>query len=190
MARALPCPVGNMTRTRAAVALVLLVLALMPVALAADSPRGPGVPHIRTTDARLRRLVREGVRTSETFRALVERLDRSDVVVYLDCDGAAQRRGGRLAFISAAGGYRYVQVRVTQLRSTDEQIAIIGHELQHAVEIADAPAVVDARSMADEYARIGYVHRRAAGAGLSFDSDAAVRAGYRVLHEVTGGMGD
>ena len=64
---------------------------------------------------------------------------------------------GRLTFISAVGGYRYVHVRVARLAAADVQIALIGHELQHAVEIADAPDVVDRPSLAREYQRIGFL---------------------------------
>ena len=32
----------------------------------------------------------------------------------------------------------------------------MAHELQHAVEIADTPAIVDGASLAREYQRIGY----------------------------------
>ena len=90
-----------------------------------------------------------------------------------------------MTFMSAVGGYRYVHVRVARLASADVQIALIGHELRHAVEIADAPGVVDASSMAREYQRIGYLSPRLAP-GVSFDSDAAVEAGYQVLRDLSG----
>jgi hypothetical protein len=181
----------KMTSTKATPLSLTVLLLLTQIAPGAETPRqATPHPHIRTTDARLRRLVGEGLRTSDTFRALVGRLHQSDVIVYLECDGTSKPHGGRLTFISSAGGYRYVQVRVSRLRSRDEQIAIIGHELRHAVEIADAPQVVDGPSMAREYARIGYESRRMTRPGVTFDSDAAVRAGYRVLREMGGVMED
>jgi hypothetical protein len=140
---------------------------------------------IRTTDPRLMRLVRDGERTSETFRQLVARLRQSDVVVYLECGGGNGLADGQLTFVSAVGGRRYLHVRVARMASADVQIALIGHELQHAVEIADAPAIVDASSLAREYQRIGYVSPRGSP-GLSFDSEAAVQAGYKVLRELSG----
>jgi hypothetical protein len=141
--------------------------------------------HIRTTDQRLIRLLREGVRGSETFRRLVDRLRQSDVIVYLDCGGTGWA-GGRLTFVTAAANWRYVHVRVARLPSAAVQIALIGHELQHAVEVADAPGVVDAPSLAREYQRIGFLRPRP-NPGVSFDSRAAVDAGYRVLREISGG---
>ena len=176
-----------MTRRPLLILRVLLLLAVLPIPAAAETPRPGVMPHVRTPDLRLRRLIEDGVRTSDTFRDLMDRLHRSDVIVLLDCDGPATPAGGRLAFVSVAGGYRYVQVRVTRLRSADQQLAIIGHELQHAVEIADAPHVVDALSLAREYQRIGFVSRYRTGGGTAFDSVAAVEAGYRVLREMSAG---
>jgi hypothetical protein len=167
---------------------LVLVLLVHARELAAETPLG-APRHIRTTDQRLLRLVDEGTRVSGTFRGLVHRLAGSDVIVYLECDGRVTPAGGRLTWISAAGGYRYVRVRVTRLNSPGQQIAIIGHELQHAVEIAAAPAIVDAASLAREYQRIGFVNARTAG-GVAFDTEAAVRTGYQVLRELVSGSGD
>ena len=173
-----------MTSPRVRLVLLFLVVLISSRALSAETIAEDRRRHIRTTDPRLIRLLRDGARASETFRGLVARLNRSDVVVYLDCGGRAPSSDGRLTFISAVGGYRYVHVRVTRLASADVQIALIGHELQHAVEIADAPGVVDSHSLAREYQRIGFLSPRITP-GVSFDSDAAVEAGNRVLRELT-----
>lgn len=177
-----------MTRKPLLSLLSLLLIAMAPLG-AAQAPPAP-LTHIRTTDPSLEALVRDGVRLSATFRRLVERLDRSDVVVYLDAGGGLGAPDGRLTFVSAVGGYRYVHVRVARQRTPDRQIAIIGHELQHAVEIADTPAVVDTSSLARAYWRIGYPNGRAALTGLAFDSHAAVEAGRRILRELIGGAAD
>ena len=76
-------------------------------------------------------------------------------------------------------------MRVARLASADVQIALIGHELRHAVEIADAPDVVDASSLVREYEKIGFLSPRVTP-GVSFDSDAAVEAGYQVLRDLSG----
>jgi hypothetical protein len=44
---------------------------------------------------------------------------------------------------------------------------------------------VDASSLAREYERIGYLNPRVSP-GVSFDSDAAVEAGHRVLRDLSG----
>jgi hypothetical protein len=176
-----------MTRfTRFARALLLLLVATPSIAHAAD-PSWEGLRgHLRTTDDRLRRLLELGTRTSPTFRALVHRLLESDVVVYLWCDRADMAPSdGRLTFVSAVGGYRYVVVRLVHVRSRERQIALMAHELRHAIEIADAPHVVDIESLEREYRRIGYMRSAPTAARLTFDTRAAVDAGLQVLNELT-----
>jgi hypothetical protein len=174
-----------MTLTPERIVLLLLFLVSTSSALTAQTIAEDPHKHIRTTDRRLLRLLRDGVRSSDTFRRLVDRLRQSDVVVYLERGGADRPSAGQLTFVSAVAGYRYVHVRVARLGSADLQIALIGHELRHAVEIADAPGVVDPSSMAREYERIGYLSSRLVQ-GVSFDSDAAVEAGYQVLRDLSG----
>src|SRR5262249_48617155 len=54
-----------------------------------------------------------------------------------------------------AGKSRWVQVLVNPRRPTNEILAMIGHELQHAVEIGENPNVVDQATMTELYVRIG-----------------------------------
>jgi hypothetical protein len=70
----------------------------------------------------------------------------------------------------------------TQILTVVIQIATLGHELQHAVEIAEAPEVVDARSLARFYARVG--SERTSGACRLFDTQAAVDIGWQVSREL------
>ena len=163
--------------------ILCFVLAMPSLSMAAepiaDRSRHPS---IRSTDRRLRSLLDEGVRLSRTMRALVARLHASDVVVYVQCDGPSGP-DGRLTFLSTAGGYRYVVVRMARFPRI-QQIAMMAHELQHAVEIADTPAIVDGPSLVREYQRMGYENARSPLPGVSFDTVAAVRTGQRVLKEL------
>jgi len=169
--------------TARSLTLLCLLLVTPSLSMAAesipDSPRRP----IRSTDRRLRSLLEHGLRTSPTLRALVARLHASDVVVYLQCDGPSGP-DGRLTFLSTAGGYRYVVVRMARFPRA-QQIAMMAHELQHAVEIAQTPAIVDGPSLVREYRRIGYENPWSQLPGVSFDTQAAVKAGEQVLKELT-----
>jgi hypothetical protein len=163
--------------------LLCLLVATPSLSMAAESiAEAPRRPSIRSTDRRLRSLLEHGVRMSPTLRALVARLHASDVVVYLQCDGPSGP-DGRMTFLSTAGGYRYVVVRMARF-SRAQQIAIMAHELQHAVEIAEAPAIVDGPSLVREYRRMGYENPSSQLPGVSFDTLAAVKAGEQVLREL------
>jgi hypothetical protein len=149
-----------------------------------DAP--PKFCQVRTTDRRLSAAVEIGLRDSATFRELVDRINASDVVVYVTAEASELPPGldGRLTFLSATGGFRYVVVRVNARLSSPRLVALIGHELQHAREIADTDAIVDPSSMAHAYgSRLGY-QQRSNPDGEMFDSVAAIKAGERVLREL------
>jgi hypothetical protein len=163
--------------------LLVLLAAAHPAAASGLAEDGMAF-HIRTTDARLRGLIDEGLRTSPTFRSIVDRLIGRDVIVYLQCDPAAPTQvDGQLTVASKAGGFRDGIVRLRHQRHRLQFIGLLAHELRHAVEVAETSAIVDSLSLAREYGRIGYV-RRAAPEATSFDTDAAIDAGYQVLAEL------
>jgi hypothetical protein len=140
-------------------------------------------PHVRSADPDMRILIADALDSSAIVRALVERLTASDVVVFVECERDPNVRGpGRLNFMVSAGGLRYVLIRLKP-KQRAAAIAMLAHELQHAVEIAETPAIVDEQSLAREYARIGY-RSRSAHSGLAFDTKAAVEVGRRVVEEL------
>ena len=68
------------------------------------------------------------------------------------------------------------------------QIATLGHELRHALEIADTPSVVDDASLAELYECTGFASR-AMKPGAGYDSALAVEAGREVWAELSRGRG-
>ena len=146
-------------------------------------------PGIRVQDERLTRLLDYGKQHSVLLQALVVRLESSDVVVYLQCDRQLRSElSGRLSYVGTSAGLRYVMVRVGYIGDRLRQIALVGHELRHAVEIADTPEIVDRASLQTAYERIGYVNKSVSVRGiLAFESDQALQAGERILRELRNG---
>jgi len=136
--------------------------------------------HVRTTDRALQGLLRSGYTHSPTFAALMARLERSDVYVYLEAvprlPGALE---GRLLIQPQAHGVRYVRIQIALRGEPKDAIALIGHELHHAVEVADAPEVFDSADLAALYRRIG-IDR----GNNEFDTLDAQEAGRRVRREL------
>ena len=64
---------------------------------------------------------------------------------------------GTLRFVSATPGARFVRITVDTALPDRELAALIGHELQHAVEVARARAVQDQPSFAALYRAVGQV---------------------------------
>jgi hypothetical protein len=93
------------------------------------------------------------------------------------------RRGiaGFVTFLASNAGWRYIQIKIARSLPRGVQVAILGHELQHAVEIADAAEVVSEASLAAFYGRIGSEHR--AGGCRLFDTRAAIDVQQQVFRE-------
>jgi hypothetical protein len=73
-----------------------------------------------------------------------------------------------------------VRIQVQAFLALDHTISIIGHELQHALEIAGAPNVYDESTMRKFYERIGVGRTDMHG----FDTEAARVAGDQVRLEL------
>lgn len=156
-----------------------LILTLTRAAAAADPP----LSHIRSTESALLDALDAAVRRSPTFRDLVRRIEDSDLVVYVRY--AAPRTpntAGRTAFLSVAGGLRYVVISIDPRLMGCACLVLLGHELRHAMEIAEAGFVLDERSLESFYRNIGF--KASAGCDRCFESHAAIAAGQRIQREV------
>jgi len=104
--------------------------------------------HVRATEARILAIVEDGVSRSATFRRLVETLDASDVIVYIGPKFRREALAGYLAHrLTVAGSLRYIKIALDLNGPRDRVVALMAHELQHAVEVAGAPEVRDSQSM-------------------------------------------
>jgi hypothetical protein len=100
---------SSMTRTVWTLAWLLLLVSANP---RADDCR-PADPHLRSDEPALVAAIASAADRSPTFHRLVERLNRSDVVVYLTFDGRpAWDLAGRTTFVSAAGGRRSLRIAI------------------------------------------------------------------------------
>jgi hypothetical protein len=130
------------------------VPAIIMVALLITSP-GSADGHVRTTDTRISSLIETGLSRSATFRRLVTILNGSDVIVYVEPKQMRPALGGYLAHdIVAAGGIRYLHILVETQGSRRRLVSLLAHELQHAVEVAQAPEVRDPMSLERLFSRL------------------------------------
>jgi len=154
------------------------------VALSADPiASGAPDPHVRAVDPAIVETIRAGELRSPLFKAFVAALDATDVVVYVAFGRQLPRgTGGQVTFGGAAGGRRYLRIAIRPDLDRDRQIELLGHELRHALEIAGAPDVVNAATLAELYRRIGF---QSGPYGCNrYDSDAAITAGHAVAREL------
>jgi hypothetical protein len=138
---------------------------------------------VRAPDPRLQALIAEGFSRSSTFAGLVTALNRTDVIVYIEPVVTLPKDTmGRIAMLPLAGTNRYLRIQIRADLPRKDAIALIGHELQHALEIAEAPEVRNDAGMVKLYERIGY----AGTGGHNYDTGAAQDTGRRVRRELAG----
>ena len=110
---------------------------------------------VRSEHAETRRALAEGYRRSPTFRRVVGIIEQSDLLVYVSHQITETKLGGHVQVMGVANGTRIVLIFINPNLASVRSIAMIAHELQHAVEIANAPQVVDHQSLLRHYERIG-----------------------------------
>jgi len=139
---------------------------------------------VRSTERLMIALIREGYERSPAFRDLVEILQRSHVIVFVQ---PASCVGGRirscLVSVSSFGLERHIRIKVDTHTSHDRLIATVAHELQHAVEIVELPDVTDARSALALYRRIG-LDRCREGLSEECETTRALTTERKVLEEL------
>ena len=138
--------------------------------------------HLRSEDPIVIWLIAAGRENSPTFRRLVDTIDASDVLVYVRVDQLPPKLGGKIAFMAGAAGIRYVQIVLSARADVVQMLPIFGHELQHAVEVARDPAIVDRQSMAEEY--LTHASVRIRGAALFADTAGAIGVGLQVARDL------
>lgn len=165
--------------------LTLLVVALVLAPLHAEAASdSPDVPRIRAVDPRLAQMLRFGSSKSASFKAIVDRVEESDVIVHVE-PRVPDHRGARgtLRFVTRAGGFRYLRITITTSSSLQATVALLGHELEHAAEVAADASVVDQESFERMYRRIGD-RCTIEGPTRRYDTRAAREAGDRIFAEL------
>jgi hypothetical protein len=135
---------------------------------------------VRPMHKRVEALLSTGMDRSATFRQLVQRIEGSDVIVYVEArhdlrDGV----GGSMRFVTRSATDRFVRILLNARHSNPTLVALLGHELQHVVEVAEHDEVQSADDLRDFYRRTGV-----RTGPDSFDSDAARQTGYLVRAEI------
>lgn len=142
------------------------------------------VPHVRPQSPRVAAWVDRGIAESATFRTLVQRLEQSDVIVYLDIQpGLRQGLAAGLTWMAATPSARFVRASLRPDLPAREAVAMLAHELQHVLEVAAHPEVRSEAGLAALFARIGHA---TAITGAHWDTQAALRTGDRVRLELLG----
>ena len=129
---------------------------------------GDAAFHIRPMDPRAAAILARAVDRSPLVRALVDRLAATNVIIHFGL--SHQMPSGVLGmtrFGASGGGYRFLRISLSPALRDDDAVPIVGHELQHAIEIAesDVAGTADLRRLLEA---TGYRM-----SGTLFETDAA-----------------
>jgi len=161
--------------------LVLLLTFVLPYGASAET-----TPRVRVLDARLKSLFDHGLTQSPTLRAQVDKVEASSILVFVDGDmRMPERLGAQLTFVTSVNDVRYVRVDLNVMLPPRRQIALLAHELQHALEIADRPEIQDVEAMELFYEDAGF-QSFDDGSHRAFETEAALEMQEAVERDLGG----
>ncbi|HEU5257844.1 MAG TPA: hypothetical protein VFU28_17765 [Vicinamibacterales bacterium] len=170
------------TRNLAMATVAAAVLGMPVVSAAADAlPGNQPVPgrHVRSSNSELIALIDRAGERSATFRSLVDTINASDSIVFVEPGKCGH--GVRACFVSvtAVDSHRYMRVVVDTRKADWDLMGSIGHELRHTIEVIGQPSI---RSNASKY--FFYAQNGTEGTPTARETRAAVDAGNTVRDEV------
>ena len=178
------------TRTRASCIVVLVGLAIVVISADGDLPNtgiadpvsfGPTAftPRVRILSPQMAHAFRDGISRSPTFLRLVDAINASDGIVYVEygvCRSVA--RGCLLGSLNLAGPHRILRVVIRKTQLADDLVVSLGHELQHALEVLSEPAITTSAEMRWLFQKIGI------RSGNMFETYDAIRVGDEIRREL------
>jgi hypothetical protein len=142
---------------------------------------------LRSDNPAITRLIATADQRSTTFHGLLEDIGRTDGIVYIATGLCGH--GVRACMphsIARSGPFRLLRILIDPkyVNLDDAHLTgIIGHELQHALEILSDPTITSAAAMFNFY-------KRTAPTSGAFETAAAILVGDRVKGEMALGRAD
>jgi hypothetical protein len=156
---------------------------LAPATAAASVAASPESPHshVRSTSAAIVALIERASDSSATFRRLIEGVNASDGIVYVEEGRCLDASHACFIGVTTAGSSRALWVRVN-LKICDadwDAMGSIAHELRHTLEVLAVSSVTSTATMQSFYRWAGF-----RGSARGYETQAAVDAGNAVRSEI------
>ena len=169
-----------MTGTRRNLLIALVVTELAGVGRPAVATPGQAVNvRIRAGNAAIATLIEHASERSTTFRGLLTTINASDGIVYIEPGMCGHGMRACFVNVTKAGSNRMLWVMLDARGVDCDLMAVIGHELQHTIEVLGDPAVTNTTTM-----YFFYGQRADAGSRPAFETIEAKRVGEAVRAEV------
>ena len=142
---------------------------------------------VRSDSPAITALIREASRLSTTFAGLIDTIDDSDGLVYVDEGRCPQHFPACLIHaVQIAGPHRVLHIKIDPRLSWANgssgdaaSMGLLGHELQHAVEVLANPRLRTSAAIVSFFMREGTFT-----SGRTIETVAAERAGIKIENEV------
>jgi hypothetical protein len=170
-------------RTLAAGAVMLLTVSGATRAQSVDEPVptvGSPNARVRGLDPSARHILQRAAEGSPTIVRMLGDLESTDLMVGIETAHLPRFLNGEVRVVAATASVRYLRVRLNVPRGDDDLVAVLGHELRHALEIAGMQDVRNASALVSAYQRIG---TKGHGDGY-YETEAALEAGRTVAKEL------
>ncbi len=145
-------------RTRRAWVWLAALLAIgvveVPPAHGQNTTPGEGVARVRAANPKAAEVVTEARRRSPTVRALLAKIEDTDLIVYVDT--RLQTNPAETAFVGRSSAVRILRISMDVTQTVTGLTPWLGHELYHAVEIASDPTIVSTSRLEASYLSRGY----------------------------------
>ncbi|MEO8258260.1 MAG: hypothetical protein ABI868_13010 [Acidobacteriota bacterium] len=163
-------------------ALQACLLAAITAAATPTTPvhaAGTASPRVRSTDGVIRRLIDEAASLSRTFRRLLETIEGTDGIVYVESGACGHGVRACLTMtVTRAADYRILRILIDLRQKPRDLMGSIGHELRHAIEVLENRTLVDASTL-----YLFYSQGSVPNSG-TFETRAAIEAGFAVRNEI------
>jgi hypothetical protein len=144
-----------------------------------DTDTDNAKPRVRSSHPYIRAMIAEASQRSATFRGLVEAIEKTDGIIYVEQGECSHRVTACLTMsIAATPGFRFLRVLVDARQLDWDVMASIGHELRHALEVLSESGIRSTEAI------FLYYYREGMTMGETFETSAAIRAGNTVRNEV------
>lgn len=164
--------------SRLVIAAVVVCLCTPPASAAPVRTRD--LHRVRPLQKSAERVLQDALHRSPTIVEQLERIERSDVIVYVNVTPFVPRHRAHTTLISSTKACRYLLISLDSFLGPHDLVSMLGHELQHVVEIAQATEVRDQLGLRLLFQRIG----DDAGAVDNFETEAARTVGANVRDEL------
>ena len=157
---------------------MLSAFALLAVIAISPPVARSTIPRVRPMSDVARHLVDDAARRSPTIARLLRIIEQSDAIVYVDLQFDL-RSEGMTSIVAVNDQCRFLRVAIDRMLPSYRRIEMLGHELQHAVEIILAPEVRDSSSLRRLFSKIGWLLT-----DVTFESGGAIDIERQVRFEL------